>query len=90
MIPDNCPIPAPAACSGMLLPGTEALILDIDTSGRNDAKELPFVPGVGTEEGELFIRGPQVMKGYYKNETSTKATIRPDKFMHTGKLHDWT
>ena len=83
MIPDNCAVPPPTACSGMLLPGTEALIVDIDSPGG--AVELPFVPGRGTGEGELLIRGPQVMKGYYGNEKATQATIRPDKFMHTGE-----
>jgi long-subunit acyl-CoA synthetase (AMP-forming) len=64
----------------MLLPGTEALILDVATG-----ESLPFVAGEGTAEGELLIRGPQVMHSYFRNEEATRATIRPDMFMHTGR-----
>lgn len=79
MIPNNYPEDAPPACCGLLLPGTEALILDPATG-----EEVPFVPGEGTAEGELLVRGPQVMQGYFRNEEATHATIRPDGFMHTG------
>jgi long-subunit acyl-CoA synthetase (AMP-forming) len=84
MIPDAFHrMPPPRGCSGMLLPGTEALILDVATG-----QALPFVPGEGTAEGELLIRGPQVMRSYYKNDEATRATLRPDMFMHTGRWLD--
>jgi long-chain acyl-CoA synthetase len=43
-------------------------------------------PGVTVpdgEPGELMIRGPLVMLGYYGNEAATRATIEPDGWMHT-------
>jgi long-chain acyl-CoA synthetase len=61
---------------GVPYPDTEAKIMDIETSTR----EL----GVG-EAGELVIRGPQVMKGYWKKPEETAKTIR-DGWLYTGDI----
>ena len=45
-----------------------------------DGNEMP----VG-EKGEIVVRGENVMKGYWKNEKSTKETIR-DGWLHTGDM----
>lgn len=66
--------------AGRLLPLTEGKIVDPVTGA-----DLP-----SSEEGELLIRGPQVMKGYYKDEVSTQRTIRPDGWMHTGDIARFT
>jgi long-chain acyl-CoA synthetase len=62
---------------GFALPGAEARVAAID-----DARVT--VPD--GEPGELMIRGPLVMLGYYGNEPATKAAIEPDGWLHTGDV----
>lgn len=65
---------------GIAIPGTEAFVAD------DEGKQVPH--GV---TGELVIRGPHVMQGYWRNETATKAMLRhgsdpAQKQLHTGDL----
>ncbi|MBP7032748.1 MAG: AMP-binding protein [Syntrophobacterales bacterium] len=59
---------------GVPIPGVEARIVD-DTE-----RELPR-----GEIGELIVRGPNVMPGYYKDPEATAAVIR-NGWLHTGDL----
>ncbi|MEK6683857.1 MAG: long-chain fatty acid--CoA ligase [Nitrospirota bacterium] len=61
---------------GLPFPDTDAKVVDQETGQR----DLP----VG-EIGELVIRGPQVMQGYWKKEDETKNVLR-DGWLYTGDL----
>jgi long-chain acyl-CoA synthetase len=62
---------------GFALPGVEARVAALEDASRT-------VPD--GEPGELMVRGPLVMLGYYGNEQATRATIEPDGWMHTGDI----
>ena len=62
---------------GVPLPSTQAAIVDLMTS----SKEVE--PG---QIGELAIRGPQVMMGYWKNESATKEVLTSDGWLLTGDV----
>jgi long-chain acyl-CoA synthetase len=61
---------------GIPLPGTEAKIVDLETGTRTVK--------IG-ETGELVIRGPQVMKGYWNMPDETKQTLR-NGWLYTGDI----
>ncbi|MFF8832434.1 4-coumarate--CoA ligase family protein [Streptomyces sp. NPDC015131] len=67
----------PPGTVGRLLPNTEMRILSLDDPERDAA------PG---EEGEIAIRGPQVMKGYLGRPDATAAMIDADGWVHTGDV----
>jgi long-chain acyl-CoA synthetase len=60
---------------GLPLPSTDASIQN------DDGKQL----GVG-ETGELCIRGPQVMKGYWQRREETAKVLGSDDWLHTGDI----
>lgn len=49
--------------------------------------DTTFCKGLNTHEsGELWFRGPNIMKGYFKNEEATKAMINSDGWLRTGDI----
>lgn len=62
--------------SGMIAANTEFKIIDVDTG-------LPLHPNF---RGEIWIRGPTVMKGYFGRPGETAAVIDKQGWLHTGDL----
>ncbi|CAG1773178.1 hypothetical protein BAC2_03684, partial [uncultured bacterium] len=62
---------------GVPLPSTQAAVVDLKTSSRE------VEPG---QIGELAIRGPQVMMGYWKDEAATKEVLTADGWLLTGDV----
>lgn len=60
---------------GVPMPGTEMAILD---EAGNEVE-------LG-ERGEISVRGPQVMKGYWKREDATAEVMTSDGFFRTGDI----
>ena len=60
---------------GRLIPGFECRIVD--------ARGAALPPG---QDGEVQVRGPCVMKGYYQRPEETAAVIDADGWLHTGDI----
>jgi 4-coumarate--CoA ligase len=65
-----------SGASGLAIPNTRCRIVSPETGA-----DLP--PG---EEGELWIKGPQVMIGYLNNEAATQKTLTADGWLKTGDV----
>ncbi|MCG8995575.1 long-chain-fatty-acid--CoA ligase [Laribacter hongkongensis] len=68
-------LPAYNGCIGLPVPSTDIQIRDLE--GREVAMG---------EAGELFIKGPQVMKGYWNRPEETAKVLGQDGFLATGDM----
>ncbi len=66
----------PPGSVGALIPNTEARLIDPGTG--EDAPE--------GSDGEIWVRGPQVMKGYLNNPEATAETLTDDGWLRTGDI----
>ncbi|MGC1510714.1 AMP-binding protein [Ketobacter sp. MCCC 1A13808] len=72
----NPPYAIQVGTIGIPVPGTDVKIVD------EEENELPL-----GESGELCVRGPQVMKGYWQREEATKETMTEDgEWLKTGDI----
>ncbi|XP_020582501.1 4-coumarate--CoA ligase-like 4 isoform X2 [Phalaenopsis equestris] len=62
--------------AGLLSPNTEARIVEPETG-----KSLPV-----NRTGELWLRGPYIMRGYFKNPKETRSTLDSEGWLRTGDL----
>ncbi|MBP8812224.1 MAG: long-chain-fatty-acid--CoA ligase [Laribacter sp.] len=68
-------LPAYNGCIGLPVPSTDIQIRDLEGC------EVPM-----GEAGELFIKGPQVMKGYWNRPEETAKVLGQDGFLATGDM----
>ena len=61
---------------GRLMPSTEGRMIDPETG-----KDVPT-----GQPGEVWVRGPQVMKGYLNNPEATARTVDAEGWLHTGDI----
>jgi long-chain acyl-CoA synthetase len=66
----------PASC-GMPVPAMSMKMVSIE----DPAREVPL-----GERGEICVKGPNIMKGYWKNEAATAASMTPDGYFRTGDV----
>lgn len=61
---------------GQCVPNTECKIVDMETGAALSPHQ----------EGEIWMRGPQVMKGYLNKPEATAATVDADGWLRTGDI----
>lgn len=69
-------IPDKQGSVGYCLPNTECKIVDYVSGAELDPNQA----------GEIWVRGPQVMKGYLGNNQATAEMIREDGWLRTGDI----
>jgi len=68
--------PMKPGSAGRVVPNTEVTIVDVVTGAEVDRGK----------EGELLIRGPQIMKGYLNRPEETAACLDREGWYHTGDV----
>jgi len=75
VISTNPPQAIQVGSIGLPLPSTQVKVID------DEGNDLPY-----GEAGELCVKGPQVMKGYWQRPDETAKTMTPDGWLKTGDI----
>ena len=54
-----------------------------------DAPEMGYLHGNDPSQGEIWIRGPNVARGYYANQEETNKSFTSDGWFKTGDVGQW-
>nr|BBE10601.1 long-chain acyl-CoA synthetase [Rhodotorula toruloides] len=66
---------------GVPVPSCEIKLVDVEEAGYKATNDPP--------QGEIWIRGPSVTKGYYKQDQLTKESWTEDGWFKTGDVGQW-
>jgi len=69
-------VPREDCTVGFALPGVQTRIVDAASDAERAAGEI----------GELWVRGPNLMKGYYRNEALTREAVNEEGWFNTGDM----
>jgi fatty-acyl-CoA synthase len=76
MCPFGTPLEVRKKTVGKPIPGTEVKVIDPDTGKQ-----------IGTGEvGEMMVKGPNILKGYWQNPDETNKQLEKDGWLHTGDI----
>lgn len=70
-------VPSKRGSIGLPLPATDVKFMSLEDSDKEVANG---------ERGELVLKGPQVMVGYYENEDATKTAFTKDGYLRTADV----
>jgi fatty-acyl-CoA synthase len=76
MSPFGTPVDIRKKCVGKTIPGTQVKAINPETGAEVGPGEL----------GEMMVRGPHVLKGYWENPDETSKQLKKDGWLHTGDL----
>ncbi len=76
MCPYKTPLEIRKKSVGKAIPGTTIKVVDPETGNK-----LPF-----GKVGEMVVKGPNVLKGYWQNPQETEKQLEKDGWLHTGDL----